>query len=116
MPYTPVSFAQQACLYSPVDFVVQAKIQGMFAAHAMAGVTHEMAFGFNFELFTHITRFCGRKVVLLGLYNGQGLESELGEDMVTYSRSTEVRRITVIQTCVICKIEDRTRLCHKTFK
>ena len=57
----------------------------------MAGVTDEMAFGFNFELFLHITRFCGRKVVLLGLYNGQDLQNEAEEeDMVTYSRSTEV--------------------------
>ena len=62
----------------------------MFAAHAMAGVTDELAFGFNFELFTHVTRFCGRKVVLLGLYNGQGLEAEPEEDMVSYSRTTEV--------------------------
>ena len=72
---------------------MQARIQGMFAAHAMAGVTDEMAFGFNFELFTHITRFCGRKVVLLGLYNGQGLDHEPEEDMVTYSRTTEVALI-----------------------
>lgn len=62
----------------------------MFAAHAMAGIADEMAFGFNFELFTHVTRFCGRKVVLLGLYNGQGLEQEAEEDMVSYSRTTEV--------------------------
>ena len=70
--------------------MLQARIQGMFAAHAMAGVTDEMAFGFNFELFTHITRFCGQKVVLLGLYNGQGLQQEAEEDMVTYSRTTQV--------------------------
>ncbi len=70
--------------------MLQARIQGMFAAHAMAGVTDEMAFGFNFELFTHITRFCGQKVVLLGLYNGQGLHHEPEEDMVTYSRTTQV--------------------------
>ena len=46
--------------------------------------------GHNFELFTHITRFCGHKVVLLWLYNGPGLEHEPEEDMGTYSRSTEV--------------------------
>ncbi|KAL3142264.1 hypothetical protein ABBQ38_002606 [Trebouxia sp. C0009 RCD-2024] len=68
----------------------QARTQGMFAAHAMAGVTDEMAFGFNFELFTHVTRFCGMKVVLLGLYNGQGLQEEPAEDMVSYSRTTGV--------------------------
>ena len=39
-----------------------------------------------FELFTHATRFLGRKVVLLGLYNGQGLEGEPEADFVTYSR------------------------------
>ena len=69
---------------------MQARIQGMFAAHAMAGVTDELAFGFNFELFTHITCFCGQKVVLLGLYNGQGLHQEPEEDMVTYSRTAQV--------------------------
>ena len=62
----------------------------MFAAHAMAGVTDELALGFNFELFTHVTRFCGRKVVLLGLYNGQGLQDEPEQDIVTYARTTEV--------------------------
>lgn len=72
---------------------MQAKIQGMFAAHAMAGKTDAMAFGFNFELFTHITQFCGRKVVLLGLYNGQGLQHEPDDDMVTYSRTTEVKPV-----------------------
>lgn len=78
------------CLDFTTTLSAQARMQGMFAAHAMAGVTDAMAFGFNFELFTHITHFCGRKVVLLGLYNGQGLEDESEEDMVTYSRSTEV--------------------------
>ena len=27
--------------------------------------------GANFELFTHVTRFFGQKVILLGQYNGQ---------------------------------------------
>ena len=77
--------------YTDTGYGWQARTQGMFAAHAMAGVTDEMAFGFNFELFTHVTSFCGRKVVLLGLYNGQGLEEEPETDMVSYSRTTEVR-------------------------
>ena len=43
-----------------------------------------------FELFSHVTRFLGRKVVLLGLYNGQRLEGEPAEDLVSYSRVDEV--------------------------
>lgn len=40
-----------------------------------------------FELFTHVTSFAGLKVVLLGRYNGQGLEAEPSEDIVLYCRS-----------------------------
>lgn len=36
--------------------------------------------------FTHVTRFLGRKVVLLGLYNGQKLQQQPREDIVMYSR------------------------------
>ena len=37
-------------------------------------------------------QFClGEQVVLLGLYNGQRLEHEPEEDMVTYSRALKVR-------------------------
>ena len=43
-----------------------------------------------FELFSHVTRFLGRKVVLLGLYNGQRLEGEPAEDLINYSRVDEV--------------------------
>ena len=71
--------------------VLQARTMGLFAAHSMAGVTDELAFGFNFELFTHVTSFCGHKVILLGLYNGQGLDREPESDIVTYSRETQVR-------------------------
>ncbi|KAL3142259.1 hypothetical protein ABBQ38_002601 [Trebouxia sp. C0009 RCD-2024] len=67
----------------------QAGSQGVFAAHALAGVTDEMAFGFNFELFTHVTCFCGMKVVLLGLYNRQGLQETSAEDTVSYSRTRQ---------------------------
>lgn len=42
-----------------------------------------------FELFTHVTRFLGHKVVLLGLYNGQRLQDEAPGDVVTYSRVQE---------------------------
>jgi NAD(P)H-nitrite reductase large subunit len=36
--------------------------------------------------FTHVTRFLGKKVVLLGLYNGQKLQQQRREDVMMYSR------------------------------
>ncbi|CAG9467457.1 unnamed protein product [Pedinophyceae sp. YPF-701] len=59
---------------------------GMYAAQSMAGVLDELTLGLPFELFTHVTQFCGMKVVLLGLYNGQGLENEPEGDVVMYTR------------------------------
>ena len=52
---------------------------------AMRALETSMAF----EIFTHATRFFGMRVVLLGRYNGQGLEEEPESDLVTYSRVLE---------------------------
>lgn len=41
------------------------------------------------ELFAHATSVAGLKVILLGLYNGQGLEEEPEEDIVTFCREEE---------------------------
>ena len=70
----------------------QARAQGVYAAHCMAGVRADTGSDMAFELFTHVTRFMGLKVVLLGLYNGQRLEAEAEGDVVTYCRVGEVRR------------------------
>lgn len=35
----------------------------------------DVSLDFCFELFAHVTRFFGHKVVLLGLYNGQELDT-----------------------------------------
>ncbi|GFR40960.1 hypothetical protein Agub_g1624, partial [Astrephomene gubernaculifera] len=67
----------------------QARVMGSYAAHCMLGLADELASGFNFELFTHVTRFMGAKVVLLGLYNGQRLEGEPAGELVSYSRVCE---------------------------
>lgn len=67
---------------------LQARLMGMRAAQSMAGAEDTM--GLSLELFTHVTRFCGKKVVLLGLYNGQRLEQEPEKDIVIYSRESEV--------------------------
>lgn len=66
----------------------QARSQGIHAAHAMAGVEEDTASSMAFELFTHVTSFAGLKVVLLGRYNGQGLENEPEADLISYSRTT----------------------------
>ncbi|XP_014293784.1 pyridine nucleotide-disulfide oxidoreductase domain-containing protein 1 [Halyomorpha halys] len=55
----------------------QAHQMGLYAAKAM--VTNlkgeELLQDFCFELFTHVTKFFGFKVILLGLFNGQRLEN-----------------------------------------
>ena len=55
----------------------------------MSGHNDELAMGFNFEIFTHVTWFMGKKVVLLGQYNAQGLEGEPESDVQLYSRVQE---------------------------
>ena len=64
---------------------------GMHAAHSMAGNAEAGEQLFNLDLFTHVTRFLGHRIVLLGQYNGQRLQAEPDSDIVTYARSTEVR-------------------------
>lgn len=55
----------------------------------MLGIEEDLASGFSLELFSHVTNFFGLKVVLLGLYNGQKLESEPKEELTMYSRATD---------------------------
>ena len=55
----------------------QAHQMGRYAAKSMVSTLKNEEFlqDFCFELFTHVTKFFGYKVVLLGLYNGQKLEN-----------------------------------------
>lgn len=55
----------------------QARQMGTYAAKAMAGSLQGEQFyqDFCFEIFSHVTKFFGYKVVLLGLFNGQTLEN-----------------------------------------
>ncbi len=76
---------------------------GVHAAHSMTGKAADTRTSFAFELFTHATRFMGQKVVLLGLYNGQGLTKEPDSDMISYSRATEVCFIPILHVaCHAC--------------
>ena len=56
----------------------QARSMGIRAAHCMLGVQDQMASDLAFDLFTHVTTFLGKRVVLLGSFNGQGLEEDAG--------------------------------------
>lgn len=53
----------------------QAHQMGRYAAKAMVATFKKEEFlqDFCFELFTHVTKFFGYKVILIGLYNGQKL-------------------------------------------
>lgn len=51
----------------------QARIMGAFSAQCMSEVQDNYGLDTHFELFAHITRFFGYKVVLLGRYNAQDL-------------------------------------------
>lgn len=55
----------------------QAHQMGRYAAKSMVSRFSDEEFyqDFCFELFTHVTKFFGYKVVLLGLYNGQKLDN-----------------------------------------
>lgn len=56
----------------------QARQMGMYAAKSMAAslAGEEVLQDFCFELFSHVTRFFGYKVVLLGLFNGQTFNNQ----------------------------------------
>ena len=72
------------------DSFLQAKVMGSYAAHCMAGTAEAPALSFSFELFTHVTRFLGMKIVLLGLYDGQKIPDSEANKLVSYSRCVEV--------------------------
>lgn len=56
----------------------QARPMGAFAARCMSDNLkgQQVPLDFCFELFTHVTKFFGFKVVLLGKYNAQGLGND----------------------------------------
>ena len=80
----------RATRWFPMRLWNQARVSGTYAARVMVGEADADAWGFNFELFTHVTRFFGVKVILLGLYNAQTLEDEPESELVSYSRRDDV--------------------------
>lgn len=52
-------------------------------------------------MFTHVTRFFGKKVVFLGLYNGQKLENEPKQDLIAYSHVHDGRNSTFVRVVLL---------------
>jgi len=69
----------------------QARQMGMYAAKCMyfKQINETFLQDFCFELFTHVTSFFGFKVILLGLYNAQGLDKKDFELLVRVTNGQE---------------------------
>lgn len=95
----------------------QARQMGMYAAKCMAAaVAHEQVIqDFCFELFSHVTRFFGYKVVLLGLYNGQSLNSQY-EILVRVTKGMEYVKLVMkdgkMQGAVLIGETDLEEMCE----
>lgn len=68
----------------------QAKQMGTYAAKCMVASQkqEEVMMDFTFEMFTHMTKFFGFKVILLGLFNGQKLDKDY-EVLLRVTRGVE---------------------------
>merc|ERR1712013_452068 len=76
-PHTPPGWSL-ATHWLPMRLWTQARQTGMQAAVTMIADAkgEEVTQDFCFEMFAHVTKFFGFKVVLLGLFNGQKLDNE----------------------------------------
>ncbi|XP_034235707.1 pyridine nucleotide-disulfide oxidoreductase domain-containing protein 1 [Thrips palmi] len=79
----------------------QARQMGAYAARCMVadkdGAIAEVLQDFCFEMFTHVTRFFGHKVVLLGLHNGQKLDRGEWEMMLRAVKGKEYVKLVLQQ-------------------
>lgn len=95
----------------------QARQMGMYAAKSMvASLTgEEVLQDFCFELFSHVTRFFGFKVVLLGLYNGQTFDGQY-EVLLRVTKGTEYIKLVMkdgkMQGAVLIGETDLEEMCE----
>ena len=82
----------------------QARQMGMYAAKCMSAdrLGQPLLQDFCFEMFAHVTRLLGHKLILLGLFNGQ----RLGADYSALIRMTPGQSGPgdVIRRC-LCRVE-----------
>lgn len=95
----------------------QARQMGMYAAKSMAAslAGEEVLQDFCFELFSHVTRFFGFKVVLLGIYNGQTLDGQC-EVLLRVTKGTEYIKLVMkdgkMQGAVLIGETDLEEMCE----
>ncbi|XP_058804752.1 pyridine nucleotide-disulfide oxidoreductase domain-containing protein 1 isoform X2 [Phymastichus coffea] len=95
----------------------QAHQMGKYAAKSMVSTLKKEEFfqDFCFELFTHVTKFFGYKVVLLGLYNGQKLEKDY-EILLRVTKGQEYVKLVVkngkMQGAVLIGETDLEEMCE----
>ncbi|KAL1123705.1 hypothetical protein AAG570_001478 [Ranatra chinensis] len=95
----------------------QARHMGAYVARAMFHTLHgeELYQDFAFEMFTHVTKFFGMKVVLLGLFNGQRLDNDY-ELMVRVTRGVEYVKLVIkdgrLQGAVLIGETDLEEMCE----
>ncbi|XP_067945686.1 pyridine nucleotide-disulfide oxidoreductase domain-containing protein 1-like [Watersipora subatra] len=82
------SLWQQSSQWFQMRLWTQAKQMGCYAAKCMFNHLADCSvpMDFCFEIFSHVTKFFGFKVVLLGLYNAQGMDPD---DYVVHLRCTK---------------------------
>ena len=98
-------FKTKTCTFSFGRFQMrlwtQARQMGLYSAHCMStelensGIEKQVL-DFCFEMFTHVTKFFGFKVILLGLFNGQGL----GSDYEVLLRTTKGKEYIKVCNCL----------------
>lgn len=95
----------------------QAHQMGRYAAKSMVSKLKNEEFlqDFCFELFTHVTKFFGYKVVLLGLYNGQKLDNNY-EILLRMTQGTEYIKLILengkMQGAVLIGDTDLEEMCE----
>lgn len=90
---------EQAKHWFQMRLWTQARHMGVYAARCMAAHADGdlVLLDFCFEMFSHVTRFFGHKVVLLGLHNGQKLPPEECELMLRAVKGKEYVKLVLQQ-------------------
>ncbi|XP_039264404.2 pyridine nucleotide-disulfide oxidoreductase domain-containing protein 1-like [Styela clava] len=78
----------------------QARQMGIFAAHCMVSHSEtgtDPILDFCFEVFTHVTKFFGYKIVLLGKYNCQNLDLDKTQLVVRVTPGLEYIKVVLFE-------------------
>lgn len=77
----------------------QARLMGLYSGECMLNSLRnpsvKLDLDFSFEMFSHVTKFFGFKVILLGLFNGQGLDPKDYEVLLRVTKGHEYVKVVV---------------------